>query len=115
MFRKPCVFGFVVCLGFLQACGGGSAGVSGEGGGSAKAFSEPQTYSTGPTSQPTAVATGDVNGDGRLDVVACDEANDQVKVMLGAAAGFASATQVAVGDGPCGVAVADLNADGKLD
>jgi len=71
----------------------------------------------------TALALGDVNGDGKLDVVT---ANSQghgetgyrgtVSVLLGTGSGkLATHVDYAVGDDPEGVALGDVNGDGKLD
>jgi hypothetical protein len=62
-----------------------------------------------------AVATGDFNGDGRLDLVAID-GSDSVGVLLGNGDGtFQAARTFAAGVSPQSVAVADFNADGNLD
>ena len=73
-------------------------------------------------SQPRPVALGDLNRDGRLDLVVGDEGTETVSVLInttapGAAApSFAPAVEFATnGLVPRSVAVADLNGDGKLD
>ena len=75
------------------------------------------TYATGPSSTPTNVALGDVNGDGRTDIVTANEASQSVGVLLGQAGGFAAVNTYATGVAsfPRGVALADLNGDGRAD
>jgi hypothetical protein len=72
-------------------------------------------YATG--SEPTTVAVGDFNHDGRMDVVVGNTLGaSTVSVLLGKADGtFSSAVNYAVNANPIGVAVGDFNKDGKLD
>ncbi len=67
--------------------------------------------------EPRSVATGDFNGDGRLDLAVANRLGNSVSVLLGDGAGaFGAATNLALGsDWPAAVAVADLNGDGKAD
>src|SRR5690348_1882874 len=63
-----------------------------------------------------AVAAGDFNGDGKVDLVTANPTTDNVSVLLGQGAGaFQAPTTFATGSGPRAVAVADFNGDGKLD
>ncbi len=65
---------------------------------------------------PYFVAAGDLDGDGRLDLVTANISSDNVSVLLGQGNGqFASQVPYAAGNGPIAVAVGDLNGDGKLD
>ncbi len=80
-------------------------------------FSSPTTVSTTGT-VPQAIATGDFNGDGNLDLaVANYNTTGTVGILLGNAfGGFSAATTYNTGgSSPMGVAVGDFNGDSKLD
>src|SRR5207302_1601383 len=65
---------------------------------------------------PASVAVGDVNGDGRLDLVTANYTSNDVSVLLGTDPGsFQTQQTLAVGPLPLSVAVADVNGDGRLD
>ena len=66
---------------------------------------------------PTAIAIGDINGDGIGDIAAANMQGDNVTVLLGGRSGLrpAPGSPVTVGNGPSAIAVADLNRDGKAD
>jgi hypothetical protein len=67
-------------------------------------------------SGPQFVATGDFNGDGKLDLVVVNEGSNNVSVLLGNGDGtFQIPLEFAVGASPFSVAVGDFNGDGKLD
>ena len=84
-------------------------------------FHNQQFYSVGQTlgdgSSPTDVVTADVNGDGKLDLITANNANNNtVSVLLGNGNGtFQSQAIFATGPSPLSLAVADLNGDGKPD
>ncbi len=74
----------------------------------------PAAISTGAKS----VATADINGDGKSDLVTIDVANSRVAIWLGNGnGGFTQATgsPYGVGSGPTSVAIADFNRDGRPD
>jgi hypothetical protein len=63
---------------------------------------------------PEAVAAGDVNGDGKVDVVVANAANIIVYLSDGRGA-FKAQTPIPVDGGLSNVAIADVNGDGKPD
>lgn len=65
---------------------------------------------------PQAVTTGDLNEDGRADVVTADWESGTVSVLIAhAGGGFEPPEHYAVDEGPRSIALADLNLDGRLD
>src|SRR2546426_457828 len=72
---------------------------------------------SGPTgSGASYLASGDFNGDGKLDLVVANRSSGNVSVLLGNGDGtFQSAVNYDAGIYPQSVAVADFNGDGKLD
>ncbi len=65
---------------------------------------------------PLVVKIGDVNGDGRRDLVVANSTASSVSVLLGTGgAAFAPATTFATGAGPVALVLADWNHDGNLD
>jgi hypothetical protein len=78
----------------------------------------PTAYSSG-GNRPVDVATGDVNGDGRLDIVLSNTATNTVGVLLNSPTSpgtFLPAVTYASGDyEPRGLALGDVNGDGRLD
>jgi hypothetical protein len=67
-------------------------------------------------SAPLAVAAGDFNGDGRLDLAVANNASNDVSILLGnGAGGFSPPSAVAVGSGPQSIAIGRFDAGGTLD
>jgi FG-GAP-like repeat/Calx-beta domain/FG-GAP repeat len=71
--------------------------------------------------EPVSVALADLNGDGRPDIVVVDYQTQSVGVLINQTApgattpSFAPLVNFAVGPGPAGLAIGDLNGDGKPD
>jgi hypothetical protein len=77
-------------------------------------FGPPVNYPVG--GNATATAAVDVNGDGRVDVVASNIGSNTVSVFLGNGDGtFQNPTNYPVSPNPWGVVVTDLNGDGRPD
>jgi hypothetical protein len=77
-------------------------------------FASPVTFGT--ATHPTSIAFGDLNGDGKLDIVTANYTSNNVSVLMGNGNGtFKSAVNYDCGVGPQTVVVADLNGDGKPD
>jgi FG-GAP-like repeat len=76
-----------------------------------------KTYSLGKGAGGASwIATGDVNGDGFLDLVTSNESTSNISVLLGDGKGdFAPALVFPTGSQPRSIALADFNRDGKLD
>ncbi|PWG80605.1 MBG domain-containing protein [Pararcticibacter amylolyticus] len=63
-----------------------------------------------------AIAAGDIDGDGKKDIVAADYDANTVRVLLNDGTSLAvQSTAYAVGGNPASVTVADIDGDGKLD
>jgi hypothetical protein len=77
-------------------------------------FQVPVSYAVG--SDADAVAVGDFNGDGKLDLAVANFFSNTVSVLLGNGNGtFQAARSVPVGNNPASLAVGDLRGDGKVD
>jgi len=81
----------------------------------AQLFNPPINYDSGGYG-PIAVALGDLNGDGKLDVVVANINSGTIGVLLGNGDGtFQPAKTFPAGSYPFYVVLADFNHDGKLD
>lgn len=79
-------------------------------------FAAHAEYASAIGGAPVALATADVNGDGKLDLVVVNYKTNNVSILLGNGDGtFKTHVEYATGNGPMGVAIGDLNGDGKLD
>jgi hypothetical protein len=71
-------------------------------------------YLTG--TNPNALAGGDLNGDGKLDLVTVNYTSNNVSVLLGQGDGtFQSHVDYQAGSSPEELAIGDFNTDGRLD
>jgi hypothetical protein len=65
---------------------------------------------------PVSVTSGDIDGDGALDLVVANSASDDISLLLGHGdGGFQEQQRYAVGVSPGSVALGDVNGDGALD
>jgi hypothetical protein len=64
----------------------------------------------------TFVATGDLNGDGKPDMVVVNSGAGNISILLGTGGGsFTAPVNIAVGTLPADVAIGDVNGDGRPD
>jgi hypothetical protein len=61
------------------------------------------------------IASGDVNGDGLMDLVELDAPDSAIAVWLGTLAGFRKAVVIPIAGGAQALAIADFNGDGFAD
>jgi hypothetical protein len=64
---------------------------------------------------PTALAIGDLDGDGRLDLAVNDQYSNEVAILLGNGNGTFGTPEYPTGGWPGKVAIADMNGDGRPD
>ncbi|GEM_PF-3397895 len=72
------------------------------------------------TARPKSLAAGDIDNDGKVDIVAIDEASDVVSVFRNVSTGagdisFAAKDGLATAGDPSSITLADIDTDGKLD
>ncbi len=81
---------------------------------SSVALDTPASLTAG--SSPSYAATGDFNGDGKLDLIVANFSSNDISVLLGNGDGtFQAAVNYRAGSGPRSIGVGDFNGDGKLD
>jgi len=82
-------------------------------------FRPPTNFAAGdhnPFSSPIWVAIGDVNRDGRPDLITVEAGDQAVSVLLGNGDGtFRPQARLVAGDAPESMAIGDINGDGKPD
>jgi uncharacterized repeat protein (TIGR01451 family) len=77
-------------------------------------FAAAKSYAVG--TSPAAIATGDFNGDGKVDIAVANTGSRDVSILLGSGNGtFQPAVNYSAGNSPSAIAVGDFNGDGKLD
>ncbi len=77
-------------------------------------FSPEQTYAVG--SFPRSIGTGDLDGDGDLDLATTDPSSGTISILKNNSDGtFAPAQAVPAGEGPQSIAFGDVDGDGDLD
>src|SRR4029079_12585817 len=77
-------------------------------------FRAPVSYGVGPS--PYAIAVGDLNGDGKADLIVGNLPVNSVGVLMGNGDGtFRTAVNYSVGQGPVSVVARDVDGDGKID
>jgi hypothetical protein len=102
-------------------CGTADFGITGVSLGNGDGTFQPVTlFDSGGCTNPVFMSTGDLNGDGSLDIVISSGAlgfnqPEQVSVLLNSGNGRIAAAELDISEGSGGVAVGDFNRDGNLD
>ncbi len=77
---------------------------------------QPMLTPTAAGGRPSPSEPSDFNADGHVDICTANITGDSVSILLGNGNGtFAPQQQIAVGDGPRGIAVLDVDGDGDTD
>jgi hypothetical protein len=83
-----------------------------------EAAGSPYSHGLGSTADPLGAATGDFNGDGKLDIAATNFGTNNVTILLGNGVGgftMAAGSPFAANTVPEAIVVEDFNRDGKQD
>ena len=79
-------------------------------------FGPPSRIAIGAARRPSALAAGDFNGDGKIDVVVASEGSNDVTVLLGdGRGGLHQGASVPAGANPTEIFVGDFDRDGRPD
>jgi hypothetical protein len=79
-------------------------------------FGPPSRIAIGEARSPSAIAAGDFNGDGKMDVVVASEGSNDVTVLLGdGRGGLRQGASVPAGANPAEIFVGDFDRDGHPD
>jgi len=63
--------------------------------------------------RPFAIAAGDMDGDGRAEILVSAQNSHHVNLWTQSGEGFARCPDIGVGTGPLGLALVDLDRDGR--
>ena len=79
-------------------------------------FQPAASYTTGASTTPECMRLGDLNGDGKLDIVTANAGNNDLSVLLNSGNGtFAAPATYNTDTHPTSIAIADLDGDGRHD